>query len=503
MNNNIFSHFAKSRLLSFSLIYNTNNNLALWTLKTNNLMFNNIKFKSFIHSSSIIKSDHPNPISDSTNPQPTILDPSINSGTSSIDLSNIELVETARIERESKLQVEKYNPKSKEDELENWNNDTPTIDIPLELQVQFGLRIDHTHPISMFDGVEIVSKYLELKHNIAPETISESKLTEIWQIFEKGTVTAEDLFEHMNNQFEKNKEFYIDKLKTETINLSEKISENSINKDSKPFGQYGEVTLNELGQNLKENLKHLNDIRWDLVYDNTKFTVHALPAVGGVFSYSLILKTYLNRVHNRPFDITLSKSEINYQRIVRNKQLAFFFVIGAPLVMSMLRVTAVSFKDIFDLTIGGYSQAANTNSNTVNSIIFLSSLNKKIPSWLKISFKILFVTIIILKLFGFSIGSAFLSVLSINAYYIKVAYYTIFSLRILYNLLILYLLHRFSNQSIKILDVLPEFLIQRLKDIEMMSKTKAGIKEFKTTLYLDISVYLILMCIVIIITYLF
>ena len=65
----------------------------------------------------------------------------------------------------------------------------------------------------------------------------------------------------MNNQFEKNKEFYIDKLKTETINLSEKISENSINKDSKPFGQYGEVTLNELGKNLKENLKHLNDIR--------------------------------------------------------------------------------------------------------------------------------------------------------------------------------------------------------------------------------------------------
>jgi hypothetical protein len=113
----------------------------------------------------------------------------------------------------------------------------------------------------MFDGVEIVSKYLELKHNIAPETISESKLTEILQIFEKGTVTAEELFQHMNNLFEKNKEFYIDKLKTETINLSEKISENSINKDSKPFGQYGEVTLNELGQNLKENLKHLNDIR--------------------------------------------------------------------------------------------------------------------------------------------------------------------------------------------------------------------------------------------------
>jgi hypothetical protein len=189
------------------------------------------------------------------------------------------------------------------------------------------------------------------------------------------------------------------------------------------------------------------------VYDNTTLSVHALPAVVKTVSYGLILKTYINRVHNRPFERGLSKPELNIQRITRRNQLAFFCVLGAPLVMSLLRVSAVSFKDMFDLTIGGDSQAANNNSNTVNSIIFLSYLNKKIPSWLKISFKILFVTIIVLKLFGFSIGSVFLSVLSIKAYYIKVAFYTIYSLRICYNLLNLYLLQKFSNQSIKILDI--------------------------------------------------
>lgn len=138
----------------------------------------------------------------------------------------------------------------------------PTIEIPKELRDEFGLRLECTHPIGMFEGVRIISRYLELQHKIDPKLISETKLTEILQIFDKskGTITVEDLFEHMNNQFEKNKEFYIDNIKT-AINLSEKISENSINKDSKPFGQYGEVTLNELGQNLKENLKHLNDIR--------------------------------------------------------------------------------------------------------------------------------------------------------------------------------------------------------------------------------------------------
>lgn len=496
MNNNNFPRFATSRLLYFSLIYNTSNKLTLWSLKTNNLMFNNIKFKSFIHSSSIINSERPNSISDNNNSQPIVLDS---------PLSNLEYLENARMERESKLQMVKYQPKSteEEDSLEEFNTDMPTIDIPKELQNEFGLRLECTHPISMFDGVKIISRYLELKHNIDPETISETKITEILKIFDKGTVTAEDLFQHMNDLFEKDKEFYIDKLKTETKNLSEKLSENLISEDSKPFGQYGEITLNQLGIKLKENFKHLNDIRWDLVYDNAKLTVHALPTAVHAVGYGLVIKTYINKVHNRPIETGLSNSELNLIKIRRNKELAFFCVLGAPLVMSLLRFSSISFKDMFDLTIGGGSQAVNNNSNTVNSIIFLSSLNKKIPNWLKISFKILFVTIIVLKLYGFSLGSVFLSILSINVYYIKVAYFTIFSLRICYNLLNLYLLHKFSTKSIKILDIWPEFIIKELKNLETMSKTKPGIKEFKTSFYLDILVYLILMCIGIIIICLF
>jgi hypothetical protein len=251
----------------FFIKLSNNNFISPCSLNIKKFTFynNNNSFKTFLHSSAIIKSDRPNPICDSINSQPTNLDPSRISATSSLALSNIESAEIARKERESKLQVEKYQQKSKEEEnsLEQFNNDTPTIEIPLELQAQFGFRLKHTHPISMFDGVEIISKYLELKHNIAPEIISEIKLTEILKIFDnsKGTVTVEELFQHMDNLFEKDKEFYIDNLKTETKNISEKISENSINKDSKLFGQYGEITLNELSKNLKENLKHLNDIR--------------------------------------------------------------------------------------------------------------------------------------------------------------------------------------------------------------------------------------------------
>ena len=502
MNYNTSPRFANILLLSFALKYKSQINIALISWKTNNLMFKNKIIKSYFHNSSRLNSDipKPQPKGESINPQPTIFD---YSGVSTPELSNIDRLEIERNERESKLQLERYKPKSKEEEstLEEWINDTPTIDIPKELRDEFGLRLECTHPIGMFDGVRIISRYLELKHHIDPELISETKLTEILKIFDKskGTITAEDLFEHMNNLFEKDKEFYIEKLKTETNNLSEKL----ISEDSKPFGQYGEVTLNQIGITLKENLKHLNDIRWDLVYENTKLTVHAAPTVVSAVSYGLLLKNYLKYVHNRPFEAGLSKSELDIQKIGRKRQLGFFCVLGAPLVMLLIRSTSISFKDMLTLTIGGDSQAANNSSNTVNSIIFFSYLNKKIPNWLKISFQILIVTLIVLKLLGFSLGSAFLSVLSINVYYIKVAYYSIFSLRICYNLLNLYLLHKFSNKSIKILEVLPEFLIKRLKEIETMSKTKAGIKEFKTSFYLDISVFLILMSITIIITYLF
>ena len=492
MNTKIFPWFANASLLSFSLIYNTSNNLALLSLKTNNLTFNNINLKSFIHSSSIIKSDRPNN-----------LDPSKQSDTSSSDLLTIERIEIARQERESKLQVEKYTHKTQEDEnpWEESNNDMPTIDIPKELREEFGLILECTHPISMFDGVKIISRYLELRHKIDPETISETKLTEILEIFNKskGLVTAEDLFQHMNKKFEENKEFYIDKLKTETKNLSE----NLISEDSKPFGQYGEVTLNQIGLNLKENLKHMKDIRWDLVYENTKLSVKAAPAVISAISYSLVLSSYIKHIHNRPFDVSISPQKLASQKLLRNQQLGIFCIIGAPLTMFLLRFSAIPIKDMFSLSIGGDSivgnSNSNSNSNTVNSMIFLSSLNNKIPRWLKILFKILFVTILVLKLLGFN----FLSVLSINVFYIKVAYYILFSLIICYHLLRLYLLHKFINKKMKISEILPEFLIKWLKDIEMMTTTKAEIKEFKTNCYMEISVYLILMTITIIVGILF
>ena len=363
-----------------------------------------------------------------------------------------------------------------------------------------GKILDYTKPLKLFNGVKIISCFLESRSKMDPNLISNAKLTEILEFFNtNNTVSVLELYNHVSKIYKEDESSFSKQLTSET----DKFSDNLLTVESnttKPFYPYGEITFNQLCFAQKENIP---DINWGFVYNLTKLTVHGLPVAVNVIGYSIMIITYMKYVHNRPIDKGLSPKQMENTKIMRNRQLGLFCLIGAPITMFLLISSSIPLKNMFTLTIGEDSQAAKNNYTTVNSIIFLSYLNNKIPSWLKISFKILFVTIIVLKIFGFSFGSVFLYVLSINVYYIKVAYYTIFSLRICYNLLNLYLLHKFSNKNIKISEVLPEYLIKRLKEIEIMSKTKPGIAEFKSTCYLDINIYLILMSITIIITYLF
>jgi hypothetical protein len=152
------------------------------------------------------------------------------------------------------------------------------------------------------------------------------------------------------------------------------------------------------------------------VYDKTRLTLHGVPVAVNAIGYGLLVKSYIKFVHNRPMAAGISPSEIKLQRALRNRNLGMFCILGAPLTMFLLRSSTKPFKDMFTLTVGGGSQVENNNSNLnlINSsfFLFLSNLNKQIPSWLKILFKILFVTILVLKLLGFSLLSVFL----INAY---------------------------------------------------------------------------------------
>ena len=90
-------------------------------------------------------------------------------------------------------------------------------------------------------------------------------------------------------------------------------------------------------------------------------------------------------------------------------------------------------------------------NNKSSLFLLMSSLYKKLPNWVKLIFKFLFLSIIILKLLGFSSIFEFLS----NIYYLKMSVYVTCTLATLYQLFDVFMLYLIYNKKIKISEVLP------------------------------------------------
>jgi hypothetical protein len=116
----------------------------------------------------------------------------------------------------------------------------------------------------------------------------------------------------------------------------------------------------------------------------------------------------------------------------------------------------------------------------------LSNLNNKLPSWVKWILRLIVISIILLNLLGFN---SLIDVLS-NIFYIKLYTYLTCSLVILYQILNIYLLHRFINKNINISPVLPDFIINWLKDLETISSNNDSSQYFKNSCYIQIFIYL-------------
>ncbi len=157
-------------------------------------------------------------------------------------------------------------------------------------------------------------------------------------------------------------------------------------------------------------------------------------------------------------------------------------------------------KDMVSITLPLSSstdtQSESISSNILNSksglFILLSNINKKIPYWIKILFRLVFLSILVLKLLGFT------NILDIynNLIYLKLFTYTSCSLVILYQLLNIFLLYKFSNKNVKIPEILPEFLINWLKEFEFICQDPISIKEFKNTCYREIFIYIFIIILI-------
>ena len=128
--------------------------------------------------------------------------------------------------------------------------------------------------------------------------------------------------------------------------------------------------------------------------------------------------------------------------------------------------------------------------------MLVSNLFQKIPSWLKLLFRFFLLLIVVLKLLGFN---NIFEVFS-NLYYLELYLYIIGSLLILYELLCLYLIHKFSNKNISISPILPAFLINWLSEFKEICSTEHSIQVFKKMCYRQISIYISLLVFTILIS---
>lgn len=318
--------------------------------------------------------------------------------------------------------------------------------------------------------------------------LSEGKLNELLKPFESnGEMSVLELFNRVGRLFNDNKSDFLTEMDN---NLSDEEKNEKLIKseEEKPLGDFGQITLNQGIVKLKNLV-----LRGQFIYGSAKIGVKVIPiaALRSLVGFGFILKNYMKHVHNRPFSSGISDAERLIQKNIRRRNLAIFLVIGAPLMLVSIRKTSMYVGDVLSVE---YNKELGDNGNNLNKsglLFILSNLYKNIPSWLKLLFNLIIITVLVLKLFGISI----ITDVIFNLYYLKIINYIFCSFGIGFQLLNIYLIHKFSTKNINIPEVFPEFIINWLKSIEVLSSNKVSLKDFKYGCYIEICIYTII-CII-------
>jgi len=65
----------------------------------------------------------------------------------------------------------------------------------------------------MFDGVQLVSRFLETRYGVNPGQISEAKLTEVLEYFKDNkNVTVLDLYDRITKIYDEDQNFFFKKI---------------------------------------------------------------------------------------------------------------------------------------------------------------------------------------------------------------------------------------------------------------------------------------------------
>ena len=157
-----------------------------------------------------------------------------------------------------------------------------------------GSMIDLNKDINLFEGVQLISNYLEQKYKMEPNLISEAKISELLELFNKdkdtNKVTVLDLFKHVSEIYNKDN----DSFKTTIVNkiFSDSQLVDLTNKQNRPLGRFGDITINDL-------VTKISDYKWELILnEKTSLTVNTLPLIVNSIGYGLVLRSYYKYVYN-------------------------------------------------------------------------------------------------------------------------------------------------------------------------------------------------------------
>lgn len=155
-------------------------------------------------------------------------------------------------ERESELQMVIFDSNPEIDSLFNNESNVSKISESFPWLIdKEGKNIVFTNDIDLFNGVKLISQYLENRYNV--NNITEVKLTEILKpLFDKKEgegITVLALYNHVSTLFNKG-EFKETILKGITNEVNNETLSDTLG-SSKPLGDFGDMTLNEVVHKLK------------------------------------------------------------------------------------------------------------------------------------------------------------------------------------------------------------------------------------------------------------
>src|ERR1700712_4481983 len=218
-----------------------------------------------------------------------------------------------------------------------------------------------------FEAVEYIGHLLEKRFSGDISNLPEAKLTEMLQITKEETpVTVLQLFNHVSKLYNK-EDFVLDFTKNivqpEATQLESGVS-------SKPLGQFGDMSLNEL-------LNKIKDLNWEVVSGGIKATVHTAPVVLNLISYTLVLRSYTKYIHNQPEPRGLTREQLKMFRANKHHRLLVFSTIWAPLIVLGIRnLSPGIFGNILDVEINPNTSESKPKLEGVNTSSFLLFCSK-------------------------------------------------------------------------------------------------------------------------------